>query len=133
MITSVTYGRLYNLGNYENEKLEVTVQVEDGDVTAAFITAVATVESEHTRMLNDRRGPTYQQLPTPATLPAPASDKQRNYIAGLCDDLGWNSEQIAVYAAEQGIDLAALSSPQASKLIGDLKRTLDVQSGNLPF
>lgn len=133
MVTSVSYARLYNLGNYENEKLEVTVHVEDGDVAAAFITAQATVENEHQRMVNDRRGPTYQQLPTPATLPAPTSDKQRQYIARLMDDLGWNSEQIAAYTAEQNIDLVVLTSPQASKLISDLKRRLDVQLGELPF
>lgn len=127
MITSVTYARLYNLGNYENEKLEVTVQVEDNDTTAAFITARATVEAEHQRMLNERHAPA-----APA-MPVPASDKQRSYIARLCDDLGWTSEQIAVYASEQGIDLVTLTSPQASKLINDLKRMTDVRSGELPF
>jgi hypothetical protein len=129
VITSVTYARLYNLGNYENEKLEVTVSVEDNDATAAFLTARGVVEDEYQRILTARRAPA---APTSAG-PMPASDKQRSYLARLCDDLGWSSEQIAVYANEQGIDLVTLTSPQASKLIGDLKRLLDVRSGELPF
>lgn len=119
MITTVTYARLYNLGNYENEKLEVTVSVEDNDVTAAFITAVATVESEHLRLLNDRRA-----------APAAASDKQRQYIAQLVDDLGWHSEQLAVYAAEQKVDLVSMTIDQASRLINGLKR---LAKQDLPF
>lgn len=122
MITSVTYARLYNLGNYENEKLEVTVSVEDDDVTTALITAVATVESEHQRMLSERR--------TPPAGPALASQKQRTYIAQLQDQIGWTSEQLAVYAAEQKVDLAALTVDQASRLINGLKRLADE---SLPF
>lgn len=122
MITSVTYARLYNPGNYENEKLEVTVQVEDGDATAAFITAVATVESEHLRIVAERR--------TPPPTPTPASQKQRNYIAQLQDDLGWHSEQLAAYAAEQKVDLAAMTIDQASRLINGLKR---LANEDIPF
>ena len=51
----------------------------------------------------------------------PASDKQRQYIARLIDDLGWHSEQLAVYAHEAGIDLVRLTKPQASQLIDRLK------------
>lgn len=130
MIQSFTYARLYNLGNYENEKLEVTVLVEDDDVTAARIIAMATVEAEHDRMLEDRRAPTYQQLPKPIAMPAPASGKQRNYIATLQDELGWHSEQMAVYANEQQIDLVSMTTIDASKLIDSMKR---LAAENLPF
>lgn len=126
MITSVTYARLYNLGNYENEKLEVTVTVEKNDATAAFITAVATVESEHLRLLNERRVPRAEPMP-------PASDKQRNYIATIQDELAWTSEQLAVYANEQGIDLVAMTKAQASTLINGLKRLADQAAGSPPF
>lgn len=122
MITSITYARLYNLGNYENEKLEITVSVEDGDVTAAFITAQATVEAEHQRMLSDRR--------TPPAGPTPASQKQRAYIAQLQDDIGWHSEQLAAYAAEQKVDLATMTIDQASRLINGLRR---LANQDLPF
>lgn len=130
MITQITYARLYNLGSYENERLEVTVSVENDDVTAARITAVAAVEAEHQRMVEERRTPTYRPLPSPAALPAPASDKQRSYIASLMDDIGWSSEQMAVYAHEQHVDLVAMTSAQASKLIGQLKKLAEE---NLPF
>src|SRR5262252_340200 len=119
MITTVTYGRLYNLGNYENEKLEVTIAVEDNDATAAFITAIATIETEHLRMIEQRRAPQVARL-----IP-PASDKQRNYIATLCDELGWTSEQIAVYAKEQNVDLVAMTVPEASKMIDGLRKLID--------
>jgi hypothetical protein len=52
----------------------------------------------------------------------PATDKQRRYIAYLMDDLGWTSEQIAVYASEQQIDLVSMTKTQASKLIDQMKR-----------
>lgn len=127
MITQIGYARLYNLGNYENEKLEVTVSVVDGDVTAAFLTAQMTIEAEHQRMLNERRG-----APAPPAGPTPASSKQRNYIAQLADQIGWTSEQLAVYASEQKVDLAALTLDQASRLINGLKR-LATESGDIPF
>lgn len=128
MITTVTYARLYNLGSYENERLEVTVSVEEGDVTAAFITAQAAIEAEHVRMLNERRSPE-----TLKAMPTPASDKQRTYIAQLQDQLGWHSEQLAAYAAEQKVDLAALTLDQASRLINGMKRMIAVERGELPF
>ena len=34
MVTKVVYARLYNLGNYENERFEVEVTVEDGSEIA---------------------------------------------------------------------------------------------------
>lgn len=126
MITSVTYARLYNLGNYENERLEVTIQVEENDATSAFIAAVSTVETEHQRMLQARRAP--------APGPVPASDKQRNYIATLQDELGWSSEQLAVYAQEQKVDLVGMTVDQASRLINGMKRLINNQSSqDIPF
>lgn len=38
-ITQITYARLHNLGNYENERFEVVVTVEEGDVAGAFAEA----------------------------------------------------------------------------------------------
>jgi hypothetical protein len=52
---------------------------------------------------------------------APASDKQRNYIATLQEQLGWSSEQLAAYAQEQEIDLAGMTKAQASAFIDGLK------------
>lgn len=51
-----------------------------------------------------------------------ATDKQRQYIGVLVDRLGWTSEQIAVYADEQRIDLANLTITTAGVLIDKLKK-----------
>lgn len=130
MITQITYARLYNLGSYENERLEVTVQVEENDATAAFITAVATVETEHRRMMDDRRAPAQ-----PTQGPTPATGKQRSYIATLQTDLGWGGEQLAVYAQEQRVDLVNLTLDQASRLINGMKRLVTEHSDteDIPF
>lgn len=53
---------------------------------------------------------------------SPASDKQRNYIAALQDDLSWTSEQLTRYAYDHGLDLVTLTKGQASGFIDDLKR-----------
>lgn len=46
---TVTYARLWNLGNYENERLEVVVTVST-DVEAAFAEAVQAVNDQHALM-----------------------------------------------------------------------------------
>lgn len=125
MIKTVTYARLYNLGNYENERIEVTVSVDDDDLIAAHQEAVSAVQRAYDDLIESRRapiaGPKSQQLATP---------KQRNYIARLQDDLGWHSEQLAVYAREQNVDLVSMSLYDASVLIEGMKR---MASESLPF
>lgn len=56
---------------------------------------------------------------------APASEKQRNYIATLQDNLTWSNEQLAGYATEQALDLITMTKGQASAFIDDLKRLAD--------
>lgn len=53
---------------------------------------------------------------------APASDKQRNYIVALQEDLAWTSEQLVSYAEEQNVDLVTMTKGQASTFIDGLKR-----------
>jgi hypothetical protein len=53
---------------------------------------------------------------------APASDKQRNYIAALQEDLAWSNEQLAGYAGEQDVDLVTMTKGQASVFIDGLKK-----------
>lgn len=53
---------------------------------------------------------------------APASDKQRNYIAALQEDLTWSAEQLATYAREQSMDLVTMTKGQASTFIDGLKK-----------
>jgi hypothetical protein len=63
--------------------------------------------------------------PAPITVrdpDSPASDKQRNYIATLQDNLTWNSEHLAAYAEEQNVDLVTMTKGQASLFIDGLKK-----------
>jgi hypothetical protein len=63
--------------------------------------------------------------PAPITVrdpDAPASDKQRNYIVTLQDNLTWNSEHLAAYAEEQNVDLVTMTKGQASLFIDGLKK-----------
>lgn len=53
---------------------------------------------------------------------APASDKQRNYIATLQEQISWTSEQLAAYAEEQEVDLVTMTKGQASVFIDGLKK-----------
>jgi hypothetical protein len=53
---------------------------------------------------------------------APASEKQRNYIAALQEDLSWTADQISGYAQEQQIDLVTMTKGQASIFIDGLKK-----------
>lgn len=56
---------------------------------------------------------------------SPASDKQRNYIATLQDNLSWSNEQLAGYAGEHGVDLVTMTKGQASAFIDGLKKLAD--------
>ncbi len=53
---------------------------------------------------------------------APASDKQRHYIATLQEQLAWSNEQLGVYANEHTVDLVTMTKGQASSFIDGLKR-----------
>jgi hypothetical protein len=62
---------------------------------------------------------------------APASDKQRNYIAALQDDLQWSAEHLGGYAHEQNVDLVTMTKGQASVFIDGLKKLAD-ERGRYP-
>src|SRR5262245_3953309 len=53
---------------------------------------------------------------------SPASEKQRNYISVLQDDLSWSSDQLTTYAGEQKVDLVTMTKGQASLFIDGLKK-----------
>jgi hypothetical protein len=53
---------------------------------------------------------------------APASDKQRNYIAALQEDLSWTNDQLASYAGDHSVDLVTMTKGQASGFIDSLKK-----------
>ena len=56
---------------------------------------------------------------------APASDKQRNYIATLQDHLTWTNEDLAGYAGDHSVDLVTMTKGQASAFIDGLKTLAD--------
>lgn len=56
---------------------------------------------------------------------APASDKQRNYIATLQDNLAWTNEELTSYAGEHAVDLVTMTKGQASAFIDGLKKLAD--------
>jgi hypothetical protein len=53
---------------------------------------------------------------------APASERQRHYIAALQEDLSWTNEQLASYAQEHRVDLVTMTKGQASAFIDSLKK-----------
>lgn len=59
---------------------------------------------------------------------SPASDKQRNYIATLQEQISWNGEQLANYAREQEVDLVTMTKGQASVFIDGLKKLAEERS-----
>lgn len=64
-------------------------------------------------------------VPAPITVrdpDSPASEKQRNYIAALQEDLTWNNEQLTSYADEQEVDLITMTKGQASSFIDGMKK-----------
>jgi hypothetical protein len=63
---------------------------------------------------------------------SPASDKQRNYIAALQEDLEWNNEQLAAYAGEQSVDLVTMTKAQASTFIDTLKKLAEQRAEYTP-
>jgi len=66
LITSITYARLWNLGNYENERFEVTAQVAAGDDPAAVLRECkAFVENERIAMQRERQSARRHQEPEP--------------------------------------------------------------------
>jgi PHD/YefM family antitoxin component YafN of YafNO toxin-antitoxin module len=53
-LVTVTYRRLYNLGNYENEVIEATADVNEYDPAAVLIELKDWVELQHTELERQR-------------------------------------------------------------------------------
>ncbi len=67
----------------------------------------------------------YEVHPAPVAVrepDAPASEKQREYIAQLQGRLDWSSENVRTYAQEHGIDMQYMKKGQASQFIDTLKK-----------
>lgn len=63
-------------------------------------------------------------VPASSAAPEAASEPQRKLITTIAtEDLGWSSDQLAEFAAEQGIDsFEEMTNSQASRLINTLKK-----------
>jgi len=59
---------------------------------------------------------------------APASDKQRQYMDYLVNELHWNGVQLQQFATERKLDILTLTKREASELIDDLKALLDLRA-----
>ncbi|MBA3947382.1 MAG: hypothetical protein H0X37_22845 [Herpetosiphonaceae bacterium] len=79
------------------------------------------------RMLRDQTAGSPQpiQIRDPE---APASDKQRQYMDYLVNELHWNGAQLQQFAAERKLDILTLTKREASELIDDLKGLLDLRT-----
>lgn len=111
------------------ETVTLPVGASDEDIEEAvklglrIYTAQQAAIEEQIQALRDTQG-----APAPITVrepEAPASEKQRNYISTLQDQLTWTSEQLTNYAHEQGVDLVTLTKGQASIFIDGLKKLAD--------
>jgi hypothetical protein len=111
------------------ETVTLPVGASDEDIEEAvklglrIYTAQQAAIEEQIQALRDAQG-----APAPITVrepEAPASEKQRNYISTLQDQLTWTSEQLTNYAHEQGVDLVTLTKGQASIFIDGLKKLAD--------
>lgn len=63
---------------------------------------------------------------------SPASEKQRNFVSVLQDDLHWSDEQLARYAQEQSVDVVTMTKGQASGFIDGLKRLAEERATYQP-
>lgn len=71
---------------------------------------------------NIREAQPAPQPPTVRDPDAPASERQRHYIAALQEDLSWTNEQLAAFAQEHRVDLVTMTKGQASAFIDNLKK-----------
>lgn len=91
---------------------------------AIFVTESPRPSAPAAQSMLDLSAPPRPRVATAELFPEdePATEKQRQYIGRLIDDIGWHSEELAVYAHEQQIDLVAMTKAQASAFIDGLKR-----------
>lgn len=107
------------------ESLTLPIDASDDQIAAAVETGWRIYCAQRAAIEEQVAGIRAGQVPLPITVrdpDAPASEKQRNYLGTLQDNLGWTSEQLAAHAAEQGIDLVSLTKGQASSFIDGLKK-----------
>jgi hypothetical protein len=90
-VTSVSYARLYNLGNYENERFEATVLLQAGDlVEDAYNMAQDLVQGQQARcagILHER-----EQLEARTTRLASEYASLQEHIVRICRSLPTNTE-----------------------------------------
>lgn len=63
---------------------------------------------------------------------APASDKQRQYMDYLVNELGWDGQRLQQFAGERKLDILLLTKREASELIDELKGVLETHRNSPP-
>lgn len=110
------------------ETITLGLDANQEDIEQAVALGWRIYEAQHAaleKQVEDLRELWGMPAPGPITIrnpDEPASEKQRRLIASLQHDLGWNSDRLASYANEQGVDLVSMTKGQASAFIDELKR-----------
>ncbi len=111
------------------ETITLPIDASDEDVTKAVDLGWRMFQAQRSAA-EQQAGAIREAAGSPAAITirdpeAPASDKQRNYIATLQDTLSWSNDQISSYATEQSVDLVTMTKGQASQFIDGLKKIAD--------
>ncbi|MCS6880537.1 MAG: hypothetical protein RMK84_13725 [Oscillochloridaceae bacterium] len=108
------------------ETITLPIDASDEDVQQAVELGWRIYRAQREAIEQQVAGVREAQGPPPAITvrdpDAPASEKQRNYIATLQDQLNWTSDQLTAFAGEQGVDLVTMTKGQASSFIDELKK-----------
>lgn len=111
------------------ETITLPLEASDEEITQAVELGWRIYTAQHTALerqvaaLREAHGPQAAPASPGVRDPeAPASEKQRSYIARLQRSLRWSEEEMRSYASERGYDLLVLSKGQASEFIDGLKR-----------
>ena len=114
------------------ETITLPVEASDEDVAQAVNLGMRVYQAQREAVEAQISAIRESAVPAPITVrdpDSPASEKQRNYIAALQEDLTWNSEQLTTYADEQEVDLVTMTKGQASGFIDGMKKLAEERPG----
>ncbi|MBC8164002.1 MAG: hypothetical protein H7Z42_22560 [Roseiflexaceae bacterium] len=107
------------------ETVTLPIDASDDEVMQAIDLGLRIYTAQRTAVESQISAIRESAVPAPIIVrdpESPASEKQRNYIAALQEDLTWSNEQLGGYAGEQDVDLVTMTKGQASSFIDGLKK-----------
>lgn len=115
------------------ETISLPPNASDDQIVQAVTTGLRIYEAQRTAVEAQIRGlreqVVAQALPVQIKDPdAPASEKQRSYMDYLLNELHWDADQLAAFAAERMLDMPTLTKREASELIDELKALLEARA-----